>query len=80
MRCFESGAWWELAPGLEPRPGEREPWAQAHVETARRFLGMLGPPTRVDAELASVEEAALVQRILSAALASEDGGRRILLD
>ncbi|WPB78119.1 Gfo/Idh/MocA family oxidoreductase [Archangium violaceum] len=80
VRCFESGAWWDLAPGLEPLPGEREPWAQAHVETARRFLGMLGQPPRVDAELASVEEAALVQRILSAALASEDGGRRILLD
>jgi myo-inositol 2-dehydrogenase / D-chiro-inositol 1-dehydrogenase len=80
VRCFESGAWRDLAPGLEPRPGEREPWAQAHVETARRFLGMLGQPPEVDVELATVEEAATVQRILSAAMESEDGGRRILLD
>ncbi|HYO71085.1 MAG TPA: Gfo/Idh/MocA family oxidoreductase [Archangium sp.] len=80
VRCFESGAWRDLAPGLEPRPGEREPWAQAHVETARRFLGMLGQPPRVDAELATVQEAATVQRILSAAMVSEDEGRRVLLD
>jgi predicted dehydrogenase len=50
------------------------------VETARRFLGMLGRPPRVDAELATVEEAATVQRLLSAAMASEDEGRRVLLD
>jgi predicted dehydrogenase len=80
VRCFESGAWRDLAPALEPRPGEREPWAQAHVETARRFLGRLGQPPEVDAELATVQEAATVQRILSAAMASEDEGRRILLD
>lgn len=80
VRCFESGAWRDLAPGLEPRPGEREPWAQAHVETARRFLGMLGEPHPVEPELATVEEAATVQRILSAAMASQDGGHRILLD
>ncbi|HYO56109.1 Gfo/Idh/MocA family oxidoreductase [Archangium sp.] len=80
VRCFESGRWRDLAPGLEPRPGEREPWAEAHVETARRFLGMLGARPEVDPELASVEDAAKVQRILSAAMASEDGGRRIPLD
>ncbi|HZI05790.1 MAG TPA: Gfo/Idh/MocA family oxidoreductase [Archangium sp.] len=80
VRCFEAGAWRDLAPGLEPRPGEREPWAQAHVETARRFLGMLGQPPEGDAELATVKEAATVQRILSAAMASEDSGRRVLLD
>jgi predicted dehydrogenase len=80
VRCFESGTWRDLAPGLEPRPGEREPWAQAHVETARRFLGMLGDPPRVDPELATVEEAVTVQHLLSAAMASEEGGRRIRLD
>ncbi|QRK13521.1 Gfo/Idh/MocA family oxidoreductase [Archangium violaceum] len=80
VRCFESGAWRELAPGLEPRPGGREPWAEAHVETARRFLEMLGEPPEVDLDLASVEEAATVQRILSAAMVSEDDGRRVLLD
>ncbi|MCY1082498.1 Gfo/Idh/MocA family protein [Archangium lansingense] len=80
VRCFESGAWRDLAPGLEPRPGEREPWAEAHVETARRFLGLLRSPPEVEPELATVEEAATVQRILSAAMESEDGGCRILLD
>jgi predicted dehydrogenase len=49
------------------------------VETARRFLAMLRAPPEVGAELATVEEAATVQRILSAAMASEDTGRRVLL-
>ncbi|WP_257451017.1 Gfo/Idh/MocA family protein [Archangium lipolyticum] len=80
VRCFESGAWRDLAPGLEPQPGAREPWAQAHVETAREFLGRLAgrPPT--DRELATVKEAATVQRILSAAVVSEGEGRRVSLD
>jgi predicted dehydrogenase len=80
VRCFESGAWHDLTPGLEPQPGAREPWAQAHVETARRFLGLLGERPSADRELATVEEAATVQRILSAAVVSEDEGRRIPLD
>jgi predicted dehydrogenase len=79
VRCFESDVWRDLTPGLEPMPGAREPWAEAHVETARRFLAMLRAPPEVGAELASVEEAATVQRILSAAMASEDTGRRVLL-
>ncbi len=78
VRCFQSGAWRELAPGLEPLPGAREPWAEAHVETARRFLAMLAETPAPD--LGTVEEAATVQRILSAAMASEDEGRRIPLD
>jgi hypothetical protein len=40
---------------------------------------MLGRPLEVDAELATVEEAATVQRLLSAAIESEDSGRRVLL-
>ena len=78
VRCFGSGAWRDLAPGLEPVPGAREPWAEAHVETARRFLAMFGAPRAEERELATVEEAATVQRILSAAMAAEEGGRRIL--
>ena len=75
VRCFRDGAWGDLAPGLEPRPGEREPWAQAHVETARRFLAALsGEPLR---ELATLEEAAHVQRLLAAAVLSEQEGRRV---
>jgi myo-inositol 2-dehydrogenase / D-chiro-inositol 1-dehydrogenase len=77
VRCFREGAWTDLAPGLEPRPGEREPWAEAHVETARRFLAALrGEPL---AELATLEEAATVQRLLAAAVVSEQEGRRVAL-
>jgi predicted dehydrogenase len=77
VRCFRAGAWSDLAPGLEPRPGEREPWAQAHVETARRFLSTLQGEPR--SELATVEEASTVQRILAAAVVSEEQGRRVTL-
>jgi myo-inositol 2-dehydrogenase/D-chiro-inositol 1-dehydrogenase len=74
VRLFQEGAWMDLAPGLEPRPGEREPWAEAHVETARRFLAALqGAPL----ELATVEEAATVQRLIAAAVVSEQQGRRV---
>lgn len=77
VRCFRNGAWSDLAPGLEPQPGEREPWAQAHVETARRFLAALnGEPLR---ELATPEEATHVQRLLAAAVLSEQEGRRVTL-
>ncbi len=77
VRCFREGAWSDLAPGLEPRPGEREPWAQAHVETARHFLAALhGEPLR---ELATLEEATTVQRLLAAAVLSEQEGRRVSL-
>ncbi len=77
VRRFEGGTWSDLAPGLEPRPGAREPWAEAHVETARHFLAALqgGPLT----ELASLEDGATVQRLLGAAVASEEAGRRIML-
>ena len=78
VRCFESGAWRDLAPGLEPQPGVPEPWAAAHVETARRFLAMLGGTP--DPELGTVEQGATVQRILAAAMASEAGGRRVSLE
>jgi predicted dehydrogenase len=80
VRCFESGAWRDLAPGLEPRPGAREPWAEAHVETARRFLAQVEGTSVPDGALATVREAATVQSLLSAAIASEDEGRRIPLD
>jgi myo-inositol 2-dehydrogenase / D-chiro-inositol 1-dehydrogenase len=80
VRFFDDGAWRDLAPGLEPRPGAREPWAEAHVETARRFLALVAQTPAPDVELATVEEAATVQRILAAAMASEDDGCRVLLD
>lgn len=45
IRGFPLGkreGWRNLAPGVERRPGAREPCAEAHVETARRFLAALG--------------------------------------
>ena len=77
VRRLEGGTWSDLATGLEPRPGEREPWAQAHVETARLFLAALqGAPMT---GLATVQEAATVQSMLDAAMASEALGQRIVL-
>jgi myo-inositol 2-dehydrogenase/D-chiro-inositol 1-dehydrogenase len=77
VRCFRKGAWSDLAPGLEPRPGEREPWAEAHVETARRFLAAFrGEPLT---ELATLEQAATVQRLIAAAVVSEQEGRRVTI-
>ncbi|HEX8705737.1 MAG TPA: Gfo/Idh/MocA family oxidoreductase [Myxococcaceae bacterium] len=77
VRLFHQGSWSDLAPGLEPQPGAREPWAEAHVETARRFLAALhGAPLT---ELATLEEGATVQRLLAAAVVSEQQGRRVTL-
>jgi predicted dehydrogenase len=75
VRGFEHGGWSDVAPGLEPRPGELEPWAQAHVEGARRFLGLLRGEPRDG--LATLEDGAAVQEVLAAAMASEDEGRRV---
>lgn len=77
VRCFREGAWTELSPGLEPRPGEREPWAQAHVEMARRFLAALKGDSQ--AGLVTFEEATVAQRLLAAAVLSEQEGRRVAL-
>ena len=70
----------DLVPGLEPRLGAREPRAEAHVETARRFLVLVVETSAPDVDLASEEEAATLRRILSAVIESEDDGCRILLD
>lgn len=77
VRLFQQGAWSDLAPGLEPQPGAREPWAQAHVETAHRFLAALRGAELTG--LATLEEGATVQRLLAAAIASEQQGRRVTL-
>jgi len=78
VRGFEHGTWVDVAPGLEPRPGEREPWAQAHVEGARRFLDVLRGGPRDG--LATLEEGATVQEVLAAAMVSEAAGRRVHLE
>ena len=59
----------EIAPGVAPAAGEREPWAQAHVETARAFLE--GRP------LATLADGLVVQRVIAAASQSEIEGRRV---
>ncbi|MCP3139539.1 Gfo/Idh/MocA family oxidoreductase [Pyxidicoccus sp. QH1ED-7-1] len=78
VRGYEHSEWKDLAPGLEPLPGEREPWAQAHVEGARRFLGLLQGAPRDG--LATLEDGALVQEVLAAAMSSEEEGRRFRLE
>lgn len=78
VRGFEHGTWRDVAPGLEPRPGEREPWAQAHVEGARRFLALLRGEPRDG--LATLEDGATVQEVLAAAMVSEETGRRVHLE
>jgi hypothetical protein len=70
-RAFHDGAWRELAPGVEPQPGRREPWAEAHVAMARAFLKALGGEPSLP--LASLDEGLLVQRVLTAGPRSEEG-------
>lgn len=71
-RAFIDGAWRDVAPGVEARPGEREPWAEAHVAAARIFLGAPG-------ELATFRDGAAVQAVLDAAARSRLMNRRINL-
>lgn len=69
-RLFESGGGWqELAPEVRPQPGHPEPWAAAHIATARAFLRTLDGQEERD--LATFEAGVWVQRILDAALQSE---------
>lgn len=75
VRGFEQGTWKDLAPGIEPRPGEPEPWARAHEEGARRFLGLLRGAPRDG--LATVEDGAIVQEVIAAALLSNEEGQRV---
>lgn len=69
-RAFVGGAWRDVAQSVEPRAGEREPWAEAHVVAARAFLaGELG-------RLASFRDGARVQAVLDAAVRAAGSGRR----
>lgn len=69
-RAWIDGIWREVAPGLEPRAHEREPWAEAHVTAARAFLA--GDMSK----LASFRDGAKVQAVLDAASRSQASGRR----
>lgn len=70
-RATSDGDWNDIAPGVEPQPGQLEPWAQAHADGARHFVG-----GRVG-ELASFREAAVVQAVIDAAVRSSREGRRV---
>jgi myo-inositol 2-dehydrogenase / D-chiro-inositol 1-dehydrogenase len=65
----------EIAAGIEPVPGRREPWAEAHVDTARQFLATLAGAPR--GALASFDDGLAVQRVIGAAARSDREGRRV---
>jgi len=75
VRAFEHGVWKDVAPGVEPRSGEPEPWARAHEEGARRFLGLLRGAPRDG--LATLDDGATVQEVIAAALRSDTEGQRV---
>ena len=64
-RGFHDGTWRDLAPGVSTVPGALEPWAQAHVDTARAFLELIA--TGSPGALASFDDGAAVQRVLEMA-------------
>jgi predicted dehydrogenase len=69
-RAYVDGAWRDVAPGVDPRAHQREPWAEAHVAAARAFLaGDL-------ARLASFADGVRVQSVLDAASRSSASGQR----
>ncbi|HLL54293.1 MAG TPA: Gfo/Idh/MocA family oxidoreductase [Myxococcaceae bacterium] len=74
-RAVVGDAGQEVGPRVEPHPGQREPWAQAHVETARALMERIrGGEAR---NLATLDDGARVQRLLDAAARSEREGRRV---
>jgi myo-inositol 2-dehydrogenase / D-chiro-inositol 1-dehydrogenase len=73
-RAFvEGGGWVDVAEGAEPKPGQREPWAEAHVSLARAFL-------KDGRGLAAFADGARVQAVIDGALRSESSGQRVQLD
>jgi predicted dehydrogenase len=71
----ESGASRQVGDAIEPVAGHREPWAEAHVTTARHFLrAVAGAP--ID-PLAGFADGLAVQRVLAAAVVSDERGGRV---
>lgn len=69
-RAFVDGSWRDVAPSMQAKPHEREPWAEAHVAGARAFLaGDL-------ARLAAFNDGLRVQAVLDAAARSSESGHR----
>jgi myo-inositol 2-dehydrogenase/D-chiro-inositol 1-dehydrogenase len=67
-----------LAGEVAPIEGALEPWAQAHVETARELLQAISRGGQ--GRLASFEDGAIVQRVLGAAATSAIVGKRVAID
>jgi predicted dehydrogenase len=61
--------------GAEPRPGQREPWAEAHVATARLVLAACAGDA--SPRLASFDDGLAVQRVLAGAARADQRGRRV---
>ena len=71
----ESGATSRLGEEIEPVAGRREPWAEAHVGTARHFLAAVAGGDR--GPMADFGDGLAVQRVLAAALRSDEQRARI---
>lgn len=76
-RVFEPGRATEVAQGVAPRAGEREPWAEAHAATARAFLEAIGGGDR--GALATFADGARVQAVFDAAIASDERRVRVAI-
>jgi predicted dehydrogenase len=66
-----------LGETIEPVAGRREPWAEAHVDTARHFLAAVGGAGL--GPLASFDQGLAVQRVLAAALVSDERRARVAI-
>jgi myo-inositol 2-dehydrogenase / D-chiro-inositol 1-dehydrogenase len=75
---FEGGEKREIGTRVEPQPGQREPWAEAHVGTARALLEAIRGGER--GALARFAEGAMVQEVLGAAMRSEEEGKRVRVE
>jgi myo-inositol 2-dehydrogenase/D-chiro-inositol 1-dehydrogenase len=76
-RSFEQGGLAELSPELSPVPMQREPWAQAHLATARELLSVIAGAPR--AHLATLDEGARVQEVLAATAEAHSSAARVIL-
>lgn len=63
-RAYVNGEWQDLGPEASPRADTLEPWALAHVATARAFLAAISGANH--STLAGFEQGARVQRVLEA--------------
>ena len=79
IQCWQQGQWQPLAPQVEAGPSQAEPWFEGNLGTARAFLAAIGGQPQHRDDLVSFADAARVQRLFAAAIASEQQGQRIWL-